>query len=128
MEGLAVARGSAIVRLAAKAGSRGLSPAGSCRDPLARKSNLTLAMLAHQLSRETGVLTLAPSGPLSAADFAAVAAEVDPWIAEHGELRGLLIHTKSFPGWQDFAAFLGHLGFVRTHVQKIRRLAIASDS
>ncbi len=70
-------------------------------------------MLAHQLSRATGVLTLAPSGPLSADDFAAVAAEVDPWIAEHGELRGLLIHAKQFPGWQDFAAFLGHLGFVR---------------
>lgn len=85
-------------------------------------------MLAHQLSRATGVLTLAPSGPLSADDFAAVAAEVDPWIAEHGELRGLLIHAKQFPGWQDFAAFLGHLGFVRTHVQKVRRLAIASDS
>ncbi|MEO8485224.1 MAG: STAS/SEC14 domain-containing protein [Betaproteobacteria bacterium] len=85
-------------------------------------------MLAHQLSRATGVLTLAPSGPLSAADFAAVAAEVDPWIAEHGELRGVLIHARSFPGWGDFAAFLGHLGFVRTHVRKIRRVAIASDS
>ena len=85
-------------------------------------------MLTHQLSRDTGILTLAPSGPLSAADFAAVAAEVDPWIAEHGELRGVLVQAKSFPGWEDFAAFLGHLGFVRTHVQKIRRVAICSDS
>ena len=85
-------------------------------------------MLAHQLDRSTGVLTLSPSGPLTAEDFAAVAAEVDPWIAAHGELGGLLIHAKAFPGWESFAAFLGHVGFVRAHVSKIRRLAIASDS
>ena len=85
-------------------------------------------MLAHQLSRETGVLTLAPSGPLSAADFEAVAAEVDPWIAEHGRLAGLLIHARAFPGWESFAAFLGHAAFVRAHLPKVRRVAIASDS
>ena len=85
-------------------------------------------MLAHQLSRETGVLTLAPSGPLSAADFEAVAAEVDPWIAEHGRLAGLLIHARAFPGWESFAAFLGHAAFVRAPLPKVRRVAIASDS
>lgn len=85
-------------------------------------------MLGHHLSHDTGVLTLAPSGPLSADDFAAVAAEVDPWLATHGQLRGVLVHAKAFPGWEDFAGFLGHVGFVRTHVQKIRRVAIASDS
>jgi hypothetical protein len=85
-------------------------------------------MLAHQLDRATGILTLAPSGPLHADDFVAVAAEVDPWIADHGELRGVLVHAKAFPGWDDLAAFLGHVGFVRTHVRKIRRVAICSDS
>jgi tRNA U38,U39,U40 pseudouridine synthase TruA len=85
-------------------------------------------MLAHQLDRATGVLTLAPSGPLAADDFAAVAAEVDPWIADHGELRGVLVHAKAFPGWEDFAAFLGHVGFVRAHVRRIRRVAMCSDS
>ena len=85
-------------------------------------------MLAHQLSRETGVLTLAPSGPLTAADFAAVAAEVDPWIAAHGALSGVLIHARAFPGWENFAGFLGHVGFIRAHIPNVRRLAIASDS
>ena len=82
-------------------------------------------MLAHHLDRDKGVLTLAPSGPLGAADFAAVAAEVDPWIAEHGALKGVLIHAKTFPGWENFAGFMSHLGFVRDHAPKIRRLAIA---
>ena len=85
-------------------------------------------MLTHQLDRATGILTLAPSGRLKAEDFAAVAADVDPWIAEHGDLTGVLVHAKAFPGWEDFAGFLGHVGFVRTHVGKIRRVAIASDS
>lgn len=85
-------------------------------------------MLVHHLDRNTGVLTLSPSGPLTAADFAAVAAEVDPWIAEHGSLNGVLIHARAFPGWENFTGFLGHVGFVRDHAAKIRRLAIASDS
>lgn len=85
-------------------------------------------MLAHHLDRARGVLTLAPSGPLGSADFAAVAAEVDPWIAEHGALKGVLIHAKTFPGWENFAGFLSHVGFVREHASAIRRVAIASDS
>ena len=85
-------------------------------------------MLAHQLSRETGVLTLAPSGPLTAADFAAVAAEVDPWIAVHGALSGVLIHARAFPGWENFAGLVSHLRFVRDHHRLIRRIAVVSDS
>jgi len=82
----------------------------------------------HHLDRANGVLTLAPSGPLTAANFEAVASEVDPYIVEHGALRGVLIHARAFPGWESFAAFLGHLGFVRDHASKVRRLAFASDS
>ncbi len=85
-------------------------------------------MLSHHLDRDRGVLTLAPSGPLRSADFAAVAAEVDPWIVEHGALEGVLIHARAFPGWENFAGFLGHVGFVRDHAAKVRRLAFASDS
>ena len=57
-----------------------------------------------------------------------IAAEVDPWIAAHGALSGVLIHARAFPGWENFAGFLGHVGFIRAHVPNIRRLAIASDS
>lgn len=85
-------------------------------------------MLVHHLDRASGVLTLAPSGPLTAADFASVASEIDAYANDHGVLRGVLIHARAFPGWESFAAFLGHLGFVRDHASKVRRLAFVSDS
>lgn len=85
-------------------------------------------MIEHDLDRVSGVLTIHPQGALERADFEAVAAEVDPFIAEHGGLAGLLIDAPSFPGWSDFAALVSHLRFVREHHRAIRRVALVSDS
>lgn len=85
-------------------------------------------MIHHELMRDRGILTLEPKGPLQAADFGDLAAVVDPYIEQHGGLNGLLILAPSFPGWDDFAALLSHLRFVRDHHRKIRRIAVVSDS
>lgn len=85
-------------------------------------------MLKHQLLLPEGILVLEPVAPLEAADFEAVAREVDPYIAEHGKLAGLLLHAKSFPGWVNLEAVLGHVRFIESHHQKIERLAVVSDS
>ncbi len=74
-----------------------------------------------------GIVILTPSGALHAEDFASVAEMVDPYIAEHGELGGLIIHTKTFPGWEDFSALLTHLRFVRDHHKHIEKVALVSD-
>ncbi|MEO8397912.1 MAG: STAS/SEC14 domain-containing protein, partial [Chloroflexota bacterium] len=44
------------------------------------------------------------------------------------KLRGVLIHSKAFPGWEDFGGFTAHLRFVREHHEKVARVAIATDS
>jgi len=85
-------------------------------------------MIQHELLRERGILTLEPKGPLRAADFSTLAAVVDPYIEQHGDLKGLLITAPGFPGWDDFAALLSHLRFVRDHHRRIRRIAVVSDS
>jgi hypothetical protein len=85
-------------------------------------------MIEHELQRERGILILKPKGPLQAADFAALAAVVDPYIESRGDLNGLMIDAPSFPGWDDFAALVSHLRFVRDHHRKIRRIAVVSDS
>lgn len=85
-------------------------------------------MLHAELLQDQGILVLAPTGPLAAADFAAAAALADPYIERRGSLRGLLIHVKAFPGWEDFAGLAAHLKFVRGHQAHIRRIALASDS
>jgi len=79
------------------------------------------------LLNDRGILVLSPDGPLERADFERLAKEVDPLIAARGSLAGLLIHTKSFPGWRNFGAFVSHMKFVADHHRRIRRIALATD-
>jgi hypothetical protein len=85
-------------------------------------------MIHFEMLRDRGILILEPRGALTAGDFAALGASVDPWIEEHGDLRGLVIVAPSFPGWDDFEALLSHLRFVRDHHRRVRRVAVVSDS
>ena len=66
-------------------------------------------MLAHEFLHDRGILILKPSGALRANDFTALAAVVDPYIEQHGGLKGLMIEARSFPGWENFGAMLSHL-------------------
>ncbi len=85
-------------------------------------------MLSHELDRDKGILIVRPEGPLEQSDFERLAKEVDPFIESRGQLHGLLISAKVFPGWQDFAALVSHLKFVRNHHQHIKKVAAVSDS
>ncbi len=85
-------------------------------------------MIQYELLREKGILILKPEGALRAEDFTTIAGVVDPFIDQHGELKGLMIEAPSFPGWEDFAALVSHLRFVRDHHRRIRRVAVVSDS
>jgi len=85
-------------------------------------------MLAHEFRKAEGILIVTPEAPLAAEDFQRLAAEVDPYIDTTGNLRGLLIEAKAFPGWEDFAGFLSHFRFVRDHHRKIAKVAVVSDS
>jgi hypothetical protein len=85
-------------------------------------------MLRHELLADPGILILRPEGALRAEDFAALGAAVDPYIEQHGGLKGLMIEAPSFPGWENFAGLVSHLRFVRDHHRLIRRIAVVSDS
>jgi len=85
-------------------------------------------MISHELLRDRGILIVKPLGPLEQADFETLAREVDPYIEAQGQLNGLLISAKLFPGWKDFAALVSHLRFVKNHHQKIRKVAAVTDS
>jgi hypothetical protein len=85
-------------------------------------------MLSHELLEDDGILILRPQGALQAADFEALAREVDPYIERTGGLRGLMVEAKSFPGWDSFGALVSHLRFVRDHHQYVKKIAAVSDS
>jgi hypothetical protein len=85
-------------------------------------------MLKVTLHKEDGIVVLEPDGALTEKDFESAAAVIDPFIESAGKLKGVMIHTKEFPGWDSFAALLGHLKFVREHHEKVSRVAMVTDS
>lgn len=84
-------------------------------------------MLKHIIIEPEKILVLEPHAPLEATDFEDLAREIDPYIADHGKLPGLLIRAKAFPGWVNVDAFLAHMRFIKSHHQNIVRLAVVSD-
>lgn len=85
-------------------------------------------MLQYELIKADGILILKPSGPLESSDFEKLVREVDPYIEEKGKLNGLMIYTKSFPGWENFASFLSHIKFVKNHHHKVKKIAAVTES
>lgn len=85
-------------------------------------------MLNYELNRADGILIITPLGPLQSTDFEKLVREVDPYISQNGKLNGLMIYTRSFPGWDNFAAFLSHMRFVKNHHQKVRKIAAVTGS
>ena len=84
-------------------------------------------MLHYRLEPKSGVVVVTTNGRLEASDFASLALTVDPYIEDHGRLRGLLLDAAAFPGWDDFDALVAHIRFVRRHHRSIERVAILTD-
>ena len=86
-------------------------------------------MLEVKIDKENGLAILEPHDALSKEDFDNAAKVIDPFILEsEGKLNGIIIYTKSFPGWEDFAALSRHITFVKNHHKKIKRLAFVTDT
>ena len=86
------------------------------------------AATSHRLLAEAGVIIVDVSAPLRAQDFDAIALTADTWIEAHGDLNGIVIHAREFPGWENLSGFLGHMRFIRNHEQKVKRVALATES
>lgn len=85
-------------------------------------------MISFQILADEGIVIIEPSGPLERSDFERLTTEVDRHIKLKGGLNGVLIHARSFPGWEDFAGFTSHMKFVKDHHKKVKRVAVVADS
>lgn len=84
--------------------------------------------LEFTLDENAGILVLRPRDDLERGDFERVAAAVDPYIERHGGLKGIAVIAPDFPGWDDFAALIAHVKFVREHQAKVARVALVTSS
>ena len=85
-------------------------------------------MIEHTLDTHNGILHIQPKSSLEQADFERLAKVIDPYIAETGDLKGLVVETPGFPGWSSFGAMAAHLRFVKDHHKHIRKIALVTDS
>ena len=85
-------------------------------------------MLKVDFIEPEGIAILEPDGKLSENDFKSAAKMIDPYIEKAGKLNGLIIHTKSFPGWDSFSSFITHMKFVKEHHKKVSHVAFVTDS
>ena len=69
------------------------------------------------------VLRITAPAKLKPDDFRQIAPQVDSMISQYGKIR-LLIDASGFNGWEDIAAFGNHAGFVKSHQQKVDRIAV----
>ena len=92
-----------------------------------RAQRATVGPLAHRFIAECGVLLVQPAGPLRATDFDMIALAGDPWSEPRGKLRGLVVQTREFPGWENVAGFVRHVHVARGHRDVLGRVALATD-
>ncbi len=85
-------------------------------------------MLKIELDENSGTAIAEPDGRLSESDFSAAARIIDPFLEKDNELKGIIIHVESFPGWDSFSSLVAHLRFIKDHHKKIPRIAFATDS
>lgn len=84
--------------------------------------------LSVTLDKEKRILVLEPKAVLTKDDFVYLATIVDPYLAKGDTLKGLMIKTKNFPGWDSLSAMKEHFEFIRQHHEKIDKLAFVTDS
>ena len=85
-------------------------------------------MLNLTLDTKNGIATLEPQGDIEQADFADITKTIDDYLADHDNLKRVIVHSKDFPHWANFGALLSHLTFVKNHHQRIEKLALVTDS
>ncbi len=85
-------------------------------------------MLIVELDEVDGIATLMPNGALSEKDFEAASSVIDPYIEKYGNLKGIIINTKNFPGWKSFGSLIKHFKFVKEHHKKVSHVALVTDS
>lgn len=85
-------------------------------------------MVKVELDKGAGLAIVQPEGALTQENFDTIATIIDPYLEEHGKLKGLIIYTINFPGWESFGAVLRHFKFVKNHHQKLSHIALVTDS
>lgn len=79
-------------------------------------------------SEKIAVIRVGQMTGLTEADFKGLTDIIDEYLRDCGDLNGIVIVSKEFPGWDDFEAFISHIKFVRKHHRMIKKVALVTSS
>ena len=85
-------------------------------------------MLTVKLNENEGIAILEPEGALSEDDLKSAAAIIYSYIETSGKLNGIVVHVKTFSGWDSFSALITHLKFIKEHHKKVSHVAFVTNS
>ena len=85
-------------------------------------------MIKFEIMEPEGIVLVEPIAHLTVDDFANLKSSVDAYLDNHPAVCALVIHSKKFPRWDSFGAFIAHMRFVRDHHRKISCIALVTDS
>jgi len=77
-----------------------------------------------QFDDHHGVILLDVKNPFSEEDFQAISSLIDPYFAEHGELKGIIINSKKFPYWTSAKNRAEYLNFASNNHHKFQKAAL----
>ncbi|PTN11667.1 STAS/SEC14 domain-containing protein [Nitrosomonas aestuarii] len=86
------------------------------------------SMLEVKIDESAGITTMTPDNALSEVDFEYATQRVDDYLKKHDKLKGIIINTRYFPGWESFGATLSHFRFVRNYHRHVSKVALVTDS
>lgn len=74
------------------------------------------------------ILEITPTGPLREQEIEQLAEELEGIRRRNRRLCGLLIHTKTFPGYESFSDVIAHSKLIKNRLDMVDKVAIATDS
>jgi SpoIIAA-like len=74
------------------------------------------------------VLGVRPEGPITREDVAALTRTADEHLAGHPKIAGVMVETRTFPGFASVDAFADYARFIADHHARVRRIALVTDS
>ena len=74
------------------------------------------------------VLAVRPDGPIIWEDVATLTRAADEYLVGHPKIAGVMVETRTFPGFASIGAFAVYARFIATHHARVRRIALVTAS
>ena len=73
------------------------------------------------------VLGVRTEGPIAREDVATPTRAADEYLAGHPKIAGVMVETRTFPGFASVGAFADYARFIADHHARVQRVALVTD-